>query len=366
MKKLRLFFSALALLLCSISISAHDFAVDGIYYQITSKTDLTVAVSYKGDYDNDYSNEYSGSVTIPESVTYNGNTYSVTSIGDDAFYFCSGLTSVTIGNSVTSIGSSAFSHCSGLTSVTIPNSVTSIGSYAFCLCDDLTSVTIPNSVTSIGEFAFSHCSGLTLIKVDNGNDKYDSRDNCNAIIETELNELIVGCKSTVIPNSVTSIGELAFDGCSGLASVTIPNSVTSIGVGAFYGCSGLTSVTIPNSVTSIGEYVFAYCSELTDVYCYAEQVPLTESSAFEVSYVEYATLHVPAESIGDYKAAAPWSGFGKIVALTEEETGIEDIAVEDLNINDAPVYNLQGMKMQNTDNLPKGIYIKGGKKYLVK
>ena len=137
-------------------------------------------------------------------------------------------------------------------------------------------------------------------------------------------------------------------------------------MGAFYGCSGLTSVTIPNSVTSIGEYVFAYCSELTDVYCYAEQVPLTESSAFEVSYVEYATLHVPAESIGDYKAAAPWSGFGKIVALTEEETGIEDIAVEDLNINDAPVYNLQGMKMQNTDNLPKGIYIKGGKKYLVK
>ena len=108
------------------------------------------------------------------------------------------------------------------------------------------------------------------------------------------------------------------------------------------------------------------CSELTDVYCYAEKVPSTESSAFGGSYVEYATLHVPAESIEDYKATAPWSGFGKIVALTEEETGLEDVDASESNVNNAPVYNLRGMKMQNTDNLPKGIYIKGGKKYLVK
>jgi len=128
----------------------------------------------------------------------------------------------------------------------------------------------------------------------------------------------------------------------------------------------LTSITIPNSVTSIGDNAFLDCSELTDVYCYAEQVPSTGSDAFANSYVEYATLHVPAEAIEDYKTTAPWSGFGKIVALTEEETGIEDIAVEDVNVNNAPVYNLRGMKMQNADNLPKGIYIKGGKKYLVK
>jgi len=227
--------------------------------------------------------------------------------------------------------------------VTIGNSVTSIGDYAFYYCSGLTSVNIPNSVTSIGEYAFQNCYGLISVKVDEANQTYDSRNNCNAIIETETNELIVGCKSTVIPNSVTSIGWYAFLNCSGLTSVNIPNSVTSIGAYAFYGCS-----------------------ELTDVYCYAEQVPFTVSNAFKDSHVEYATLHVPAESIGDYKAAAPWSGFGKIVALTEEETGIENIAVEDVNINNAPVYNLRGMKMQNVDNLPKGIYIKGGKKFVIK
>jgi hypothetical protein len=121
-------------------------------------------------------------------------------------------------------------------------------------------------------------------------------------------------------------------------------------------------------VTSIGGHAFAGCSELTDVYCYAEEVPSTESNAFANSYVEYAILHVPDASIEDYKATTPWSSFGKIVALTEEEmaAGVEDVVVEDVNSNDAPVYNLQGMKMQNVDNLPAGIYIKDGKKFLVK
>ena len=121
----------------------------------------------------------------------------------------------------------------------------------------------------------------------------------------------------VWPNSVTSIGGDAFDNCTGLTSVTIPNSVTSIGWGAFYGCSGLTSVTIGNSVESIGEYAFADCPELLDVYCYAENVPSTDSDAFDGSNPENATLHVLAASIESYKATEPWSGFGKIVALTE-------------------------------------------------
>ena len=196
------------------------------------------------------------SITIPNSVA---------SIGDYAFYRCRGLTSVTIPNSVTSIGDYAFYQCFGLTSVTIPNSVTSIGSYAFSDCSGLTSVSIGNSVASIGNYAFWDCSGLTSIVVSSGNTIYDSRNNCNAIIETATNTLLFGCQTTTIPTSVTSIGIGAFFFCSGLTSITIPNSVTSIGNGAFYGCSGLTSVTIPNSVTSIGSGAFCDCSGLTSV-----------------------------------------------------------------------------------------------------
>ncbi len=137
-------------------VYAHDFEVNGIYYTITSTTDRTVAVTYKGE-SSSYYNEYYGNVTIPETVTYNGTSYGVTSIGGSAFSGCSGLTSVTIPNSVTSIGTSAFNKCSGLTSVTIPNSVTSIDKYAFSGCSGLTSVTIPNSVTSIGDYVFRGC-----------------------------------------------------------------------------------------------------------------------------------------------------------------------------------------------------------------
>ena len=224
---------AIAIMLCvALPTLAHDFEVGGIYYNYLDKTAKTVEVTCKGNYHNSYSNEYTDSVTIPSSVTYSGTTYSVTSIGDEAFYYCNGLTSVTIPNSVTSIGDEAFYGCIGLTSIVIPNSVTSIGFYAFSYCRGLTSVTIPNSVTSIGSYAFYYCNGLT---------------------------------SVTIPNSVTSIADHAFSYCSGLTSVTIPNSVTSIGSGAFSNCTGLTSVTIGNSVTSIGSYAFSYCRGLTSV-----------------------------------------------------------------------------------------------------
>ena len=244
MKHLKHLFTAL-LMLCATAVAAHDFEVGGIYYNILSWEDNAVGVTYRGTYYNDY-NEYTGSVVIPESVTYNGNTYSVTSIGRSAFDGCTGLTSITIPNSVTSIGDWAFDDCSGLKEVHISDLA------AWCRIDFsheysnpllyahnlylngelVTDLVIPNSVTSIENYAFSGCSGLTSI---------------------------------TIPNSVTSIGSSAFSGCSGLTSITIPNSVTSIGSSAFSGCSGLTSIEIPNSVTSIENYAFSGCTSLKEL-----------------------------------------------------------------------------------------------------
>ena len=219
----------LMMAMSNMSARAYDAKIDGICYNFNGNE---AKVTYWSYYNGSYYSDYSGAVVIPESVTYNDQTFSVTSIGYNAFYGCTGLTSITIPESVTSIGNSAFYKCSGLTTVTIPNSVTSIGDYTFYGCCGLTTVTIPNSVTSIGNYAFSGCNGLTSI---------------------------------TIPESVTSIGNSAFSGCSGLTSITIPESVTSIGNSAFSGCRGLTTVTIPNSVTSIGDYTFSGCSSLTSI-----------------------------------------------------------------------------------------------------
>ena len=190
---------------------------------------------------------------------------SVTEIRSFAFIDCSGLTSIEIPKGVTSIEYYVFSGCSGLTSIEIPSSVTSIGYYAFSGCSGLTGIEIPSSVTKIREAAFSGCSGVTSINVEAGNVVYDSRDNCNAIIEKETNTLIQGCKNTKIPSSVTSIGNEAFEGCSELTSIEIPKGVTSIGYYAFSGCSGLTGIEIPSSVTKIREAAFSGCSGVTSI-----------------------------------------------------------------------------------------------------
>ena len=213
---------------------------------------------------------------------------------------------------------------SGCQTTLIPNSVTSIGDYAFYGCSGLTSVTIPNSVTSIGEGAFWFCSGLT---------------------------------SVTIPNSVTSIGYCAFDRCDGLTSVTIPNSVTSIEEGAFYSCGSLASVTIGSGVQFIGIEAFGKCPNLLDVYCYAEKVPSTESDAFQYSSSNTATLHVPAASIDSYKATEPWSSFGKIVALTEYATGIDELKGENGKVK-TEIFDLSGRRVQKGQ---KGIFIQNGK-----
>ena len=443
-------------LLATTTLWAYDFQSGDLYYNITSDTTVEVTYQYQWSSDN-----YAGltTATIPETVTHNSTTYSVTSIGNGAFFFCSSLTSITISNSVTSIGEQAFnwcesltsvtignsvtsigvdafsgcssltsitipnsvtnigdwafsgssltsinipnsvtsigestfflcssltsitipnsvtsigegafSGCSSLTSITIPNSVTSIGRYAFCDCSSLTTITIPNSVTSIGSSAFEGCFSLTSMVVESSNITYDSRENCNAIIETSTNTLIAGCQYTIIPNSVTSIANNAFDGCSSLTSITIPNSVTSIGRYAFQGCSSLTSITIPNSVTSIGDAAFEYCSALTSVtignsvtsigyyafcdcsslttvICKASNVPVLGEYVFYDMPLSEATLYVPAQSLDDYKAAEQWKEFGTILPIegeSEEEIELQDtemtIVFTNSEDNDSEIY----------------------------
>lgn len=359
MKKLNLkSVMTVLMVLFSINAKAYDAEINGIFYNL-DKEAKTAEVTFK-----DGSHLYSGDVEIPFSIESNGVSYSVISIGEYAFHQCvglafvdipnsitsigkhafegSGLKSITIPNSVKSIGYSAFANCIELASVIIPNSVTSIEYYAFEGCSGLTSITIPHSITSIGLGAFTGCSGLTSIIVDPDNTTYDSREDCNAIIETASNTLIVGCSKTIIPNNVSSIGGLAFCGCNGLASVTIPNSVTSIGdnafcgcsaltsitipcsvtsidIAAFYGCSGLTSVTIPNSVTEIYKYTFQDCTSLKDIYCHVENVLDSPASAFEGVPITSVALHVPAISIEVYKSAECWKDFKEIVPLSEFE-----------------------------------------------
>ena len=226
----------------------------------------------------------------------------VTSIGHSAFYDCSSLTSITIPKGVTSIGAGAFARCSGLTSITIPDSVTSIGGEAFWGCSGLTSITLPASVTSIAGDAFGGCSSLTSIKVDKENKYYDNRNNCNAIIATESNTLVIGCKNTTIPASVTRLGENAFADCSGLTSITIPQGVTSIGYYTFAGCSGLTSITIPQSVTSIGYYAFSGCRRGLVIYCYKDSTAYEyamESVIITVGLI--GETETPGDTSGDDK-----------------------------------------------------------------
>ena len=224
---------------------------------------------------------------------------SVTSIGDRAFAYCSGLTELTLPNSVRSIGDYAFSGCSGLTELTLPNSVTSIGDCAFYGCTGLTELILPNSVSSIGDIAFTYCSGLEKITVESGNSCYDSRDNCNSIIDTEFNTLIVGCKNSVIPNSVTSIGYYAF-----------------------YGCSGLTELTLPDSVASIGDGAFICCSDLSKITSLAEIPPMCGSGVFDRVNKTNCELIVPIVSVTAYKQAEVWNEFSNISGFSGVEVTV--------------------------------------------
>ena len=403
MKQKFLLFMILVMAVPMTMMADDPVEIDGIYYNLITKAKFANVTSNP--------NKYTGDIVIPSTVTYGGEIYNVKEIEEKAFY-----------------------QCYWLTSITIPDGVTSIETLAFYSCTGLTSIDIPNSVTNIDGNVFSRCSGLAAIIVESGNTVYDSRDNCNAIIETSSNSLITGCKNTIIPDDVTKIGISAFSGCgltsidipdgvtildnnsfmdcSSLTSITIPSSVTQIGYSAFEGCIRLTSIVIPNGVTQIGnrafkdctglkaitipssvrsiggvsEYYYAFvgcsptyleyhcncvisglnysnletliigdevtnsntigninnninlknvtigsgitdigdnfknCDKLDVVTCHATTPPTATSTAFDGSYIGYATLIVPDEAYEAYSTTEPWSKFGTILRASQVST----------------------------------------------
>ena len=353
----------IAFLLVAMGANAYDFKYGSIYYSITGTN--TVEVTGNGN------GSYSGNVSIPSTVSNSGKTYQVTAIGNLAFNECFGLKTVAVPSSVTTIGTDAFHNCSAMTSVNIPNAVTSIGVRAFFFCQSLTGMSIPNSVrtigssafrgcsnlasislgnqlntigdnafqdcysltsiilpksvTSIGDTPFLGCNDLAIIKVENGNSVYDSRNNCNAVIQTASNMLVCGCKTTVIPNTVTSIGGGAFAFIETLSEIVIPNSVTDIGVSAFYGCSDLERVTIGKSVTSIDIQAFCSCWALTDIFCLAATPPSLDGTTFNEEIYQQATLTVSKYSVSAYKTANYWKNFTSIVGFLQGDLNGEGV-----------------------------------------
>ena len=370
MKK-RLFFTLLLLLAATTATYAYDFCVDGIYYDVYDNKAFVVNEEdnpWHGPWDGQGC--YSGDVIIPETVTYEGETYTVTGISDNAFFHCTDLYSVIIPNSVRGIGDSAFMGCSGLTSINIPNSVTIIGYSAFCECTSLTNVNIPDNIRSISGSVFQGCSSLTSITIPN---------TVVGIGEAAFREC--GLTSVTIPSSVKTIAGGAFAECYDLSDVIIPNSVSAMGNDPFeatawyrnqpdglvyaglvaynykgtmpsgtslviqdgtlcisscaFGWSeGLESVTIPNSVTTIGERAFEECDGLIRVVCLATTPPKVYGDFFDYyDFYKYddmydpfsssthsqATLYVPREALAAYQSDPFWGQFENICPVEEME-----------------------------------------------
>jgi len=384
----KILFSTFSLLLPVVAeASTYHIEIDGVFYWLYDNSATVTCYELETDYGEvSYCiSGYYGYVNIPETISHGDQIYTVDDIGMYTFYNSS-ITGVSLPSSIRFIGSHAFYNCYGLTEIVFPNSVTSIDSQAFFNCSSLTNIKIPFSVTYISNQTFSGCNGLNTITVESANTNYDSRDDCNAIIKTASNKLIAGCKNSIIPNTVTSIGnsafykcngltdieipnsvtlieDYAFSECIGLTSITIPNSVTTIGSRAFYGCSNLQNIEIPNSVMTIGYNALDNCNKLiisgkgewqgnsigcitsdlyidsritsikgikinskSNVYSYAPIPPTCDENSF-TNYS--ATLHVPASSLASYFTADYWCNFANIIGdAIEPNISISQDSVE--------------------------------------
>lgn len=300
-------------LLFPLSLWAYDVEIDGIYYNLHSKS--KTATVTKGD------RNYSGKYTIPEFIQDSGVTYTVTEIGLSAFESCRDVTAVTLPPSIKEISEKAFWY-TNITTITLPNGLEKVGNSVFSGCKSLSSITFPNTVTQIGDHCLSNCESLTMANLS------------AALLEIPLG-LFNKCKkleSIIIPNSVKKIGGCAFSHCTSLEQITFPESIEKIDFKAFEYCASLKEIDIPSTITDLAYSTFSFCSELTKFTCRAEKLPRANENLFESSGAEYATLYVPANAIEQYKKTAPWSYFGTILPIggnSNEQCSTPEIKYED-------------------------------------
>jgi len=395
-QSIKLTIMLMALLLLPSSILAHDYEVDGIYYNIK---DGYAAVTYQGTSMTQYKGEYSGDVTIPAVVTMDGTTYPVTTIEGFAFYGCPELTSITIPNSITSVYRYAFSGCNGLTRVDItdlaawcniyfetsdanpldkahhlfvngsevknleiPYSVTSIGQFAFAGCSAFTSIylsltevigdfafsdcsglsgaVIPETVSSIGRSIFSDCPNIEYLEVERTNPYYESPDFCSAIIEKATNTIVMGCKNTTIPYYVQTIGYGAFSGCTGLTSIDIPSSVATIAAYAFDSCTELSTINFSEGLTTVEKSAFSYCSSLDDVLFPNTLTSIGDFAFYECDALKSVSLGYSITDIGTH--AFIYSSLSSInIPATVKSIGtgaFQECALTSIKVNSANQY----------------------------